>query len=80
MVTTTRSLHCWMGRREFYGYDRGTIQDCPHGGHEDWEEHVRCTSGFPDATCLLEDGHPDEHEWTLDGEITLSFAPGSEVS
>jgi hypothetical protein len=27
------------------------------------------------STCLLEAGHEDEHEWTPDDEITVTFLP-----
>jgi hypothetical protein len=27
----------------------------------------------PSASCMLEDGHAGDHEWTPDGDITLVF-------
>lgn len=78
-MSTTRAPRCWMGRREFFGYDRDAVPACTHGGHDDFGEAQGCAMGFPDATCLLEAGHRGEHEWTPDDEIVITFAPVSEA-
>lgn len=36
---------------------------------EDWQDEDTGQS----YTCLLEDGHDGEHEWTPDGEIRIKF-------
>jgi hypothetical protein len=44
-----------------------------------WEDRRLTDPHEEPATCLLEDGHQGEHEWTPDSEIVLSFGPTVEV-
>ena len=37
-----------------------------------WEDYQNYDDG-KSYTCLLEDGHDGDHEWTLDEEITMEF-------
>lgn len=44
-----------------------------------WEDGPRdfTSDSYGGSTCLLPDGHPGEHEWTPDDQITVSFADDS---
>lgn len=58
-----RQAHCWTGYyewlEEIYGFDAYIEARC-----ENW----------PDATCLLWEGHDGPHVWTRDDEIVIRFA------
>lgn len=56
------TAHCWKGRNEWLEERYGHTSPEYIGAIHD-------TS----ATCLLEDGHDGDHEWTPDSEIGISF-------
>ena len=37
-----------------------------------WEDYLNYDNG-KSYTCLLEDGHDGDHEWTDDNEISMEF-------
>ena len=53
-------LHCWMGYHEWV---RETQGDDAY-----WAIYMQ-----PTKTCMLEDKHEGEHEWTPDGQIFITF-------
>ena len=62
-------LHCWMGKTEY-------MEEVHGFGSQEWADSV----SEPSATCMLEKNHEGPHEWTLDGEIVISFPPKEEES
>lgn len=60
--------HCWKDKREW--------AEETFGFHSD--EHLATYHDGGNATCMLEDGHEGDHEWTADEAITISFGDKSE--
>lgn len=62
-------MHCWKDRKEH-------IEET-HGFHS--PEHLETYSDdWRNGTCMLEDGHDGEHEFTPDSQIGVTFAPAEE--
>lgn len=57
-------VHCWKGKGEYMAETFGWQSD----------EHLAVYRDG-DGTCLLEDGHEEEHEFTPDSETVVSFKP-----
>lgn len=55
-------IHCWTGYREYL----------EETGRENTPEHI-ATYTEGSKTCMLEDGHSGEHEWTDDCDIGITF-------
>ena len=65
----------------YAGYVAGAEDRVAHGEVEAlvhcWEDGPR-TEDDCSTTCMLPDGHPGEHEWTPDDQITIQFSEGSQ--
>lgn len=58
-----RETHCWTGNVEYAEETYGL-------GSKEWIEAMENPS-----TCMLLNKHEGPHEFTFDGDISLSFAP-----
>ena len=72
--------HCWMGKGEYlqekfgqtseeYAQYEGSLWGCDE---HNWGQRIN-----PGHTCMLEDGHEGEHEFTSDAEIGVHFNQGN---
>lgn len=57
--------HCWKDYREH-------LEESGQTHSAEWV-HTFAEDG--DKTCLLQDGHAGEHEWTVSSEILVRFTP-----
>lgn len=66
-----RVVHCWTGKREWAEKTFGWGSD----------EHLATYSedgDSRDGTCMLEDGHDGDHDFTPDDQIGVTFAPAEQ--
>jgi hypothetical protein len=62
------AIHCWNGERDWIEKKFGYLS----------EEHLKTyEDSWSGGTCMLEDGHEGDCDFTPSDEIVINFAPNS---